>query len=72
MGVYMGIFNFTIAVPQILSGILGGFILKYLFHNDAILTLVLAGVSMLIAAVSVSFVTDNATSETPLKGGGGH
>lgn len=35
MGVYMGIFNFTITVPQIVIGLTGGAIVKYCFASDA-------------------------------------
>lgn len=58
-GVYMGIFNFTIAAPQIVSGLVAGQILKHLFHNEAIYILVLAGVCMIIGALSVYFVKDS-------------
>jgi len=56
MGVYMGIFNFTIAGPQIISGLVGGTILRNLFDNHAIYILVVCGVSMLLGACSVMFV----------------
>ena len=58
-GVYMGIFNFTIAGPQIVSGLLGGNIVKYVFNDQAKYMIVLAGVCMFIAALSVYFVQDN-------------
>lgn len=58
-GVYMGIFNFTIAAPQIVSGLIAGQILKHVFHNEAIYILVLAGVCMIIGAISVYFVRDS-------------
>jgi maltose/moltooligosaccharide transporter len=58
MGIYMGIFNFTIAGPQIISGIFGGMILKYFFDNEAIYIIVLAGISMVLGAVSVAFVKE--------------
>jgi maltose/moltooligosaccharide transporter len=58
MGVYLGIFNFTIAGPQILSGLLGGPVLKYFFHEHAIFILVLAGFSMMLGGISVFFVND--------------
>ena len=48
MGVYMGIFNFFITVPQIVNGLIGGLMLKYLYHGAAIYTLVMAGVFMLL------------------------
>jgi len=56
VGVYMGIFNFFITFPQIVNGLLGGLIVKYLFHGMAIYALVLAGVFMIMAAVAVLFV----------------
>ena len=59
MGVYMGIFNFTIAVPQIVIGLTGGAIVKYCFASDAADMLALAGVFMLLAAVSVAFIREN-------------
>jgi maltose/moltooligosaccharide transporter len=57
-GVYMGIFNFTIAAPQIVSGLLAGQILKHVFNNEAIYILVLAGGAMILGAISVVFVQD--------------
>lgn len=57
-GVYMGIFNFTIAAPQILSALVAGQILHYVFDNQAIYIIVLAGVFMLLGAASVYFVDD--------------
>lgn len=57
-GVYMGIFNFTIAAPQILSGILTGWMLTTFFDNQAIYIIMLAGVSMLLATFAVYYVKD--------------
>lgn len=53
MGVYMGIFNFTIACPQIISGLVGGPILRSLFGNQAIYIMIICGVSMLLGSLSV-------------------
>ncbi len=58
-GVYMGIFNFTIAAPQIVSGLASGWILSNIFDNEAINIILLAGVAMFLAAVSVVFVKDS-------------
>ena len=58
MGIYLGIFNFTIAGPQILSGLLGGPMLKYFFSEHAIYILVVAGFSMLLGSICVLFVQD--------------
>ncbi len=58
MGVYMGIFNFFITFPQIVNGIFNGPIVHYFYNDKAIWALVMAGVLMLLAAVSVLFVED--------------
>jgi maltose/moltooligosaccharide transporter len=50
MGVYMGIFNFFIVIPQILAATLLGFFTKHLFGDQAILSIVLGGCSMIVAA----------------------
>ncbi len=57
-GVYMGIFNFTIVIPQIFMGLVGGVIVKYIFGSNAVAMLALASAFMLCAAVSVAFVKD--------------
>lgn len=51
MGVYMGIFNFFIVIPQILAATLLGFFTKNIFDGNAIYTIVLGGCSMLVAAI---------------------
>jgi maltose/moltooligosaccharide transporter len=66
MGVYMGIFNFFITIPQIINGIVGGPIVKYFYDNNAIYAIVLAGVFMLYAAVSVLYVSDDTNSQAAL------
>ncbi len=58
MGIYMGVFNFFITLPQIVNGIIGGPIVKYVYHSHAIYSLVMAGVFLLIAAICVRFVED--------------
>lgn len=50
-GVYMGIFNATITIPQIAAGLLGGVLLSAL-GGTAINMLALAGVSMAVAAAN--------------------
>ena len=60
MGYFMGLFNFFVVIPQIVSGLLLGFVTKHLFDGHAVLTLVLGGVCMLIAALLTLLVTDKA------------
>lgn len=63
MGVYMGIFNFFITLPQIINGFFGGIIVKEIFGGQAIFALVMAGVLMIAAAISVLYVQDEENSE---------
>ena len=58
MGVYMGIFNLFITIPQVVSGIVNRPIVHNLFGNKAIYAIVMAGVFFLIAAFCVRFVED--------------
>jgi maltose/moltooligosaccharide transporter len=51
MGVFMGIFNFFIVIPQILAATLLGFFTKHLFGGQAIYTIVLGGVAMILAGL---------------------
>lgn len=59
MGVYMGIFNFFITIPQIVNGIFGGPIVHSIFNDNAIYAIVMSGIFMLCAAVSVIYVHDD-------------
>lgn len=58
MGIYMGIFNFFITLPQILNGIIGGPMVKNVYNNEPVYAIVLAGIFMICAAVSVIYVYD--------------
>ena len=58
MGVYMGIFNFFIVIPQIINALIGGPLVKYAYGNQAIFALVISGISFLIAAALVYKVKD--------------
>lgn len=58
MGIYMGIFNFFIVIPQILAASILGSMVKHLFSGNTMLALVTGGISMIIAALSVNFVRD--------------
>ena len=62
MGVFMGIFNFFITIPQIVSAIVLGPIVSGLFDNHAIFALVMGGIMLLIAAISVRFVVEKQPS----------
>jgi maltose/moltooligosaccharide transporter len=58
MGVYMGIFNFFITVPQIVNGIIGGSIVKYFYNGNSIYAIVMAGVFFIAGAISVLWIRE--------------
>jgi len=58
MGVYMGIFNFFIVIPQILAATILGFFTKHLFNGNAILTIVVGGFSMIVAGLLTLRIKD--------------
>jgi maltose/moltooligosaccharide transporter len=53
MGIYMGIFNFFIVIPQLLAASVLGMLLHLFFHGQAIYALVLGGISLFIAGLCV-------------------
>jgi maltose/moltooligosaccharide transporter len=69
MGVYMGIFNFFIVIPEIIASVAFGPVIRVAFGQDnpnAPLYVVMAGgVCLLIAAACVAFVVDVGTREVP-------
>ncbi len=65
MGVFMGIFNFFIVIPQIINGVIGGPIVKNIFGNMAIDYIVVGGICMIVAAVVTMLLIRDETDETP-------
>jgi maltose/moltooligosaccharide transporter len=57
MGVYMGLFNATITIPQIAAGVLGSTLIA-LFGGNPMAIIVIAGASFLIAGTAVFFVKE--------------
>ncbi|TDN87626.1 maltose/moltooligosaccharide transporter [Salegentibacter sp. 24] len=58
MGVYMGIFNFFIVIPQIVNALIGGIMVKYLYDGNPVYALVTSGVAFLIAAILTFRIDD--------------
>ncbi|WP_305820853.1 MFS transporter [Massilia brevitalea] len=63
MGYFMGLFNFFVVIPQIVSGLLLGYVTRAFFGGHTVQTLVLGGVCMLVAAVLTLAVTDKAPNQ---------
>lgn len=58
MGLYMGIFNFFIVLPQLIAATVLGYVTRSFFGGEAIYALVLGGAVLFIAAATMYFVDD--------------
>ena len=58
IGIYMGIFNFFIVLPEIIASLFFGSIMENLLNNDRMLAVQLGGVFMVIAALLTMRVSE--------------
>jgi maltose/moltooligosaccharide transporter len=58
MGVYMGMFNLFVVIPQILASAILGLLVRTVFHGQAIYAIVLGGVAMIVSGLLMAFVKD--------------
>ena len=63
MGIYMGIFNFFIVIPQILAASVLGILVRTLFQGQSIDALVLGGALMFLAGLATLRVDDRESQE---------
>ncbi|MBI1392656.1 MAG: MFS transporter [Alphaproteobacteria bacterium] len=70
MGVYMGIFNFFIVIPQLTAASILGVLVRNLFAGHAIYALLAGGLSLGLAAVAMLFVEDPAEAAIDAAPGG--
>ncbi len=60
-GVYMGIFNFFVVTPEILSSLFFGWIMIHFLHNNRIYAIIAGGIAMFVAAALMQRVHDPRT-----------
>jgi maltose/moltooligosaccharide transporter len=60
IGVYMGIFNFFIVIPEIVASLGFGWVMNHLLNNNRLAAVIAGGGFMLVAAVLVLRVKDDA------------
>ena len=58
MGYYLGLFNCTICLPQIVAALIGGSILKYICVGSQVGMLVAAGVLLILGVISVVLIKE--------------
>ena len=65
VGVYMGIFNFFIVLPEILASLGFGWVMKNLLNNDRLVAVEIGGVLMIIAAfICYFFINEKDKSQS--------
>ena len=65
MGVYMGVFNFFIVIPEIVASLTFQPLVKHVFNNNPLYVVMLGGASLLVAAALVSRVRDVVDRDVP-------
>ena len=66
MGVYMGVFNFFIVIPEILSSLVFGWIMANLLNNDRMKALLIGGVCFTVAAILMQRVQETVIKDDVL------
>ena len=64
-GVYMGIFNFFITIPEITASLFFGWVMLHLLHNNRLAAVVAGGCFMILAALLVKRVVEVAPEQAP-------
>ena len=62
-GIYQGIFNFFIVLPEIAVSLCFGWVMSYFLHDNRLMAVVLGGVFLIIGAGLTLFVKPSPTSE---------
>ncbi|NZA26327.1 MFS transporter [Luteimonas sp. SJ-92] len=65
MGIYMGIFNFFIVIPQLVAASILGFLLKTFLGGQPIMALAVGAASLVVAGLCVLRVREPAATEQP-------
>ncbi len=71
-GVYMGIFNFFIVIPEITASLLFGWVMAHLLQNNRISAVVAGGIFFILAAVLTQRVDDPTDVRQPLHAAASH
>ena len=68
IGAYLGLFNCSICIPQIVGAIVGGHILSLMGNENELapeyMMMIIAGVSLILGAACVAFIKEHSSEET--------
>ena len=62
-GIYQGIFNFFVVLPEIIAALGLGWVMEHLLHDDRLLAVVLGGVFLLVAAGLTLFISPDSLGD---------
>ena len=63
-GIYQGIFNFFVVLPEIAISLFFGWVMSYLLHDNRLMAVVLGGIFLILGAVCTLFVKCNNNATT--------
>ncbi len=66
IGIYMGIFNFFIVLPEILASLFFGKVMENVLHNDRLLAVQIGGCLLILAAIACAVVVKEKTTTEKL------
>jgi maltose/moltooligosaccharide transporter len=66
MGVYMGVFNFFIVIPEITAALTFQPLVKHVFNNNPLYVVMLGGVCLLVAAALTVILVRDVNERVPL------
>lgn len=56
IGIYMGVFNFFIVLPEIIASLFFGKVMETVLHNDRLLAVQIGGCLLCLAAIACAFI----------------
>ncbi len=71
-GVYMGIFNFFIVIPEITASLLFGWVMSHLLNDNRLSAVVAGGIFFILAAALTQRVQDPYDARQPVRDMAGH
>ena len=63
MGIYMGIFNFFIVLPEIIASLFFGKIMSTYLNNDRLMAVLIGGVLLLLAGIVCAIIIKEEKSQ---------
>jgi maltose/moltooligosaccharide transporter len=63
IGIYMGIFNFFIVLPEIIASLFFGKIMQNYLGNDRLLAVQIGGILLILAAIACALVVREETND---------